>query len=185
MKSAPKLDNAASVPAQESGTLPYWQTLSVAEQAFVVAYVENSYSIKEASLELAISYRAAVRMLRQIHVKRAVVEVQEQLYDIDFLNEKYVRAQLLKLYPKLIGEEEIPFVTNLGEQMSGFKFFPEAALKVLEYIAPKKSAPSVVQISNSSATIPAIDMAALQNLNEEELEQLEELLAKAREPEDA
>lgn len=138
-----------------------WSNLSLSEQAFVAAYVENSYSLKDAAEALGCVVATARKFLSKPLVKAAITEVQGQLADIDFLNEKYVRAQLLKLYPKFIGEEDVPFITNTGEQGEGKKFFPEAALKVLEYIAPKKVTPSVT-----------VNIGNIQRLTDKELEEI-------------
>lgn len=153
--------NLALAPEAAQETLIFWLGLSEKKQAFVAAYIENSYSVIDAAGELCISKLQAAEYLRDPAVKRAITEVQSQLSDIDFLNEKYVRAQLLKLYPKFIGEEDVPFITNTGEQGEGRKFFPEAALKVLEYIAPKKVTPTVT-----------INMGNLQRISDQELEKI-------------
>jgi len=145
----------------EQTTLTCWLGLSVEEKAFVTAYIESSYSVRDAAVELGMSAYAAGKYLQAAKVKRAIAEVQAQLSDIDFLNEKYVRAQLLKLYPKFIGEEDVPFITNTGEQGEGRKFFPEAALKVLEYIAPKKVTPAIT-----------INVGNLQKISDQELERI-------------
>ena len=153
--------NLALAPEAEQETLIFWSSLSPGKKAFVAAYIENSYSVIDAAGELCIPKAQANEYLRDSAVKRAITEVQSQLSDIDFLNEKYVRAQLLKLYPKFIGEENVPFITNTGEQGEGRKFFPEAALKVLEYIAPKKVTPTVT-----------INMGNLQRISDSELEKI-------------
>jgi len=150
-----------SAPVAEQETLTAWLSLSISEKAFVTAYIETSYSLAEAAGELCIPRSAANKLLQNPIVRQAVAEVQSQLSDIDFLNEKYVRAQLLKLYPKFIGEEDVPFITNTGEQGEGRKFFPEAALKVLEYIAPKKVTPAIT-----------INMGNVQRLSDKQLEEI-------------
>ena len=154
-------DLQVSAPEAEQTTLTCWLGLSLAEKAFVTAYIENSYSLRDAAAELAITPNAAGKYLQQPRIKSAVAEVQSQLSDIDFLNEKYVRAQLLKLYPKFIGEEDVPFITNTGEQGEGRKFYPEAALKVLEYIAPKKVTPAIT-----------INMGNIHKLTDQQLEEI-------------
>ena len=116
----------------------YWPKLSVDERAFVVAYVDNAYSVVEAASALKFATDRCRKMLARQDIKKAIHEVQQELDDIEFLNEKWVRAQLLKLYPMIIGEEEIPFINGNGEQCSGRKFHPDSALKVIEYLVPKK-----------------------------------------------
>lgn len=132
----------------DSPALVYWPTLSTEEQAFVAAYVENSYSIAEASEELCLTKGALQRMLMKPTVKKAILEVQEATGDIDFLNEKWVRAQLLRIYPMVMGEEDVPMIAPTGEQISGRKFVPEAALKILDYVAPKKAPLVQINIEN-------------------------------------
>lgn len=156
-----EVNSLVSAPEAAQGTLTCWSGLSVNKQAFVTAYIENSYSVVDAAGELCITKAQANEYLRDPVVKQAIAEVQAQLHDIDFLNEKYVRAQLLKLYPKFIGEEDVPFITNTGEQGEGRKFFPEAALKVLEYIAPKKVTPSIT-----------VNIGNLQKISDQELERI-------------
>jgi hypothetical protein len=114
-----------------------WLNLSVEEKAFAVAYVEASYSLAGAAAALSIPVSKCQKMLGSPLVRKAVHEVQSALGEIDFLNEKWVREQLLKLYPKLVGEEAVPLLDNQGMQVEARKFYPEAALKVLEYVAPK------------------------------------------------
>ena len=133
----------------DSPALVYWPTLSTEEQAFVAAYVENSYSIAEASEELCLTKGALQRMLMKPSVKKAILEVQEAMGEIDFLNEKWVKAQLLRIFPMVMGEEDVPMIAPTGEQISGRKFVPEAALKILEYVTPKKAPTVQIDIHNT------------------------------------
>jgi len=134
-----------SPPEAEAAPLVFWPKLSVAEQAFVTAYVESSYSLREAAESLKMSHGAAAKMLKSQGVRGAIFEVQSELNDLDFLNEKWVKAQLLKLFPMVMGEEPAAFVTNQGEEVAACKFYPDIAMKILDYVAPKKQAPVVIQ----------------------------------------
>ena len=145
-------------------TLIYWPELSVREQAIVAAYVENAYSVGEASEALQCGRGEVAALLRKPNVRRAVAEVQQELDGIDYLNEKWVKAQLLRLYPMVIGDEPVPVVTNTGEQVSVNKFYPDIAMRVIEYVAPKAQ--------KSSVNIN------INNINKLSDEQLEEIAAK-------
>jgi hypothetical protein len=57
----------------------------------------------------------------------------------------------MRLYPMAIGDEPVPIVTNTGEEIMAHKFYPEVAMKVIEYIAPKTQR-SVVDISVTNIT---------------------------------
>lgn len=140
----------AAIPAMgpESQTLTYWPTLRVDEQAFVVAYVENAYSVAAASDALAIPKSHLQKMLRMPAVKKAVLEVQEAMGDIDFLNEKWVKAQLLRIFPMVMGDEEVPMIDSTGAQINARKFVPDVAVKVLEYVSPKKAPAIQIDIHN-------------------------------------
>lgn len=144
--------------------LIYWPKLQTAEQAFVAAYVENAYSLPEACRALKISQGAGAGMLRKVTIRRAIGEVQHELDGIDFLNEKWVKAQLLRLYPMVLGDEPVPYITASGEEAEGRKFDAGAAMRIIEYVAPK------AQKSTLSITV--------NNINKLSDEQLEELAAK-------
>lgn len=129
--------------------LTYWPSLRPDEQAFVAAYVENHYSLPEACVALKLNSAAGAKMLRNVTIRRAISEVQEAMDGIDFLNERWVKSQLLKLYPKVIGEEPVPYISSAGEQSEGLKFDANAALKIIEYVAPKSTKASVnININN-------------------------------------
>jgi len=135
----------------EDQQLTFWPTLAVAEKAFAVAYIKNSYSLRDACGELGITAAAGKKHLQKSDVSKAIVEVQQDLDNIDYLNERWVKAQLMRLYPMAIGDEPVPIVTNTGEEIMARKFFPEVAMKVIEYIAPKTQR-SVVDISVTNIT---------------------------------
>lgn len=103
-------------------------------------------------------------MLRKVTIRRAIGEVQHELDGIDFLNEKWVKAQLLRLYPMVLGDEPVPYITASGEEAEGRKFDAGAAMRIIEYVAPK------AQKSTLSITV--------NNINKLSDEQLEELAAK-------
>ena len=141
--------------------LIYWPKLQPAEQAFVAAYVENAYSLPEACRALKISQGAGAGMLRKVTIRRAIGEVQHELDGIDWLNEKWVKAQLLRLFPMVMGDEPVPYITASGEEAEGRKFDAGAAMRIIEYVAPK------AQKSTLSITVNNIN-----KLSDEELERI-------------
>ena len=133
-------------PVVESETLTHWQSLSVDEKAFVAAYLENGYSVAAAAETLGTTSHAANKYLNRSPVRRAITEVQESLDSIDFLNEKWVKTQLLKLFPKVMGEETVALIDNTGVEVQAKKFYPDIAMRVIEYVAPKKAASVQIDI---------------------------------------
>ena len=129
--------NEALPLAVEPRMLICWPKLSVDEQAFVTAYIENSYSLAETASALSLPTHILRKMLANSTVTKAIAEVQSELSDLDFMNDKWVKTQLLKLYPKVLGEENVPLVDNMGNQMEVKKFYPDIAMRILEYVAPK------------------------------------------------
>lgn len=115
----------------------HFVSLSDEGKAFVVAYIESAYSVKESSKKCKLAESTCRKFLSESSVRKAIYELQQELDSFDYLNEKWARAKLVELYPKLVGEEEVPHTTNLGEQIEVKKFFPEIAFKVIEYVAPK------------------------------------------------
>lgn len=129
-----------SPPAVEQAMLTHWHSLSDEEKAFVAAYIDGGYSVAAAADSIGTTPFVANKHLNKVSVRRAITEVQEQLDNIDFLNEKWVKTQLLKLFPKVMGEEPVAIVDNTGCEVQARKFYPDIAMRVIEYVAPKKSA---------------------------------------------
>lgn len=140
-------------------TLIYWPTLAVAEQAFVAAYVENNYSLAETSRALEIGTHTLQKLLNKPVIRRAISEVQNDIDSLDFMNEKWVKAQLLKLFPKVMGEEAVPVVNALGDEMEVRKFMPDIAMRILEYVHPKTTAGKAN--GNTAAVQVTINMGAM------------------------
>jgi phage terminase small subunit len=140
-------------------TRVHWPLLSVNEQAFVAAYVTNAYSVKSAAEVTGIAQVTCKQMLGKTDVRKAIAELQSELDEIDFLNEKWVKSQLLNLFPKVMGEEAIPSVDNEGSQVEIRKFYPEIAFKILEYVAPKKkeSEDDAPKSFNFTVTMPGAE----------------------------
>lgn len=137
--------------ATEGGkpTLTYWPTLAADEQAFVASYVGNSYNMTATADELEMPIALLRRMLSTPAVKKAVTEVQESMGEIDFLNEKWVKTQLLRIFPMVMGDEEVPMVDSTGCQIMARKFVPDVAVKILEYVSPKKQPTVQIDIHNT------------------------------------
>lgn len=132
----------------EQPTLTCWQTLPAIEKAFVSAYVEEGYSIVAASEALDVPEYMLRKMMTKPEVKKAISEVQEALGDMEFLNERWVKSQLLRIFPMVMGECEVPMINAAGEQIQARKFVPEIAMKVLEYVTPKKAPTVQIDIHN-------------------------------------
>lgn len=133
----------------EKPTLIYWPTLAADEQAFVASYVGNSYNMTATAEELEMPLGLLRKMLATPAVKKAVTEVQESMGEIDFLNEKWVKAQLLRIFPMVMGDEEVPMVDSTGCQIMARKFVPDVAVKILEYVSPKKQPTVQIDIHNT------------------------------------
>lgn len=114
--------------------LKYWPELSADEQAFVAAYVEGAYSVVKASEFSGLPIVTCRRMVNRADIRRAIYEVQSELDSIDFLNEKWVKAQIMRLLPMVLGEESVPMIDNMGDQYEARKFFPEASIGLLKMV---------------------------------------------------
>jgi hypothetical protein len=102
-------------------------------------------------------------MLAKPDVKRAIFEVQTQLDDIDFLNEKWVKTQLLRIFPMAMGDEDVPIVTQAGEEMMVKKFYPDIAMRVLEYVAPKAQKSTVAVTINNVTKLSDAQLEQIAN----------------------
>lgn len=147
MHSIPTEKTRALVPQAEQQLLTHWHALLPDEQALVAAYIENSYSATHAAAALGKKTEECKRLLARPGVRRAITEVQATLDDIDFLNEKWVKTQLLRLFPMAMGDEPVKMVTQTGEELEVRKFHGDIAMKIVEYVAPKAQKTPAVNIS--------------------------------------
>ena len=136
-----------AIPPTPDQNLIYWPALQTDEKAFVAAYIENAYSLPDACRALKMSPGVGAKMLRNVTIRKAVSEMQSALDGIDFLNEAWVKAQLLRLYPMVIGDEPVPYITNTGEEVEGRKFDAATAMRIIEYVAPKATKAPAVNIN--------------------------------------
>lgn len=120
------------------------------ERAFVMAYVESGYSLAKTIESLKITRSQGNKFLARTDIRRAVMEVQNDIDSIDFLNEKWVKAQIMRLFPMVMGEEDVPAVDAQGNQVGVKQFFPAIAMKILEYVVPKKSPGVAVNVNVGS-----------------------------------
>lgn len=120
------------------------------ERAFVMAYVEAGYSLAKTIESLKITPGQGNKFLARTDIRRAVMEVQNDIDSIDFLNEKWVKAQILRLFPMVMGDEETPALDSRGEQVFVRQFSPSVAMKILEYVAPKKASGVSVTVNTGA-----------------------------------
>jgi hypothetical protein len=145
-------------PPVASNDLSAFLALSESEKALVTTFVDCGYSVAETAGELGVDAVIVRQALNRPAVKQAVLEVQEQIGDIDYVNEKWFRAQVTKMIPKLLGEEEVPIVTAQGERVTAYKFFPDIALKAMEMLVPRKTTPGVVVNINNINRLSDADL---------------------------
>ena len=120
------------------------------ERSLVVCYVESGYNLTATVRESGIPSAEAKKMMAIPGVRKAILEVQEDIDSIDFLNEKWVKAQLLRLFPMVMGDEETPALDSRGEQVFVRQFSPSVAMKILEYVAPKKASGVSVTVNTGA-----------------------------------
>lgn len=146
-------ESPALYPAVAEEMLIYWPRLPQDEKAFVASYVSNAYSATLAAEETGLHLALCKKLLAKPEIKHAIREVQDQLGSFDFLNEKWVKAQMMRIYPMVMGDEPVPLVTAQGEEIQACKFQPDIAVKILEYVAPKKTQPTVSVTINNAAKL--------------------------------
>jgi hypothetical protein len=156
----------------QDSRLIYWPALQPDEQAFVAAYIENSYSLPDACATLKLGRNKGAALLKNVTVRRAISEVQEAMDGIDFLNERWVKAQLLRIFPMAMGDEPVPMVTAQGEEVEARKFYPDIAMRIVEYVAPKTQKTTVnLNINNigklSDAELERIAMSNMRVVSEQ------------------
>ena len=132
-----------------------FESLEDVEKQFVVAYQQSGYSLSRAQELTGMPWKQSRALLNDPKVKKAILEVQEDLDSISILNEKWVNAQLMRLMPMVMGDEDIPIVLANGDQVYRKKAMPDVALKIVEYVRPKAHKPSVmVNVGRDFSAMP-------------------------------
>lgn len=143
--------------SEEQVNLINWQSLSSDEQAFVAAYISCGYSTRNTATELEIEHKLCVDMLNKKHVRAAVAEVQADLDNIEFLNERWVRSQIMRLLPKVLGEEAVPQVDKDGCEIMVRKFFPDVSLNVIKLVKDMGDVKDATKLLNKGKIIAIWD----------------------------
>lgn len=126
------------------------ESLTDRERSFVICYVESGYNMSATARESGITTDQAKKMMAVPSVRKAILEVQEDIDSIDFLNEKWVKAQILRLFPMVMGDEDTPALDSRGGQVFVKQFSPSVAMKILEYVAPKKASGVSVTVNTGA-----------------------------------
>ena len=113
-----------------------WSGLSVTDKAIVAAYIESGYSAAIVADELDMFIDDVKSRLRYVPLQLAIKEVQNDFANFDFLNENWAKAQLLRLLPKVMAEEDVIYIDNKGEVKCGKRFLPEVGLNIIKYLVP-------------------------------------------------
>ena len=133
------------------------ESLTDRERSFVICYVESGYNMSATARESGITTDQAKKMMAVPSVRKAILEVQEDIDSIDFLNEKWVKAQILRLFPMVMGDEDTPALDSRGGQVFVKQFSPSVAMKILEYVAPKKASGVSVTVNTGAEFNSMID----------------------------
>lgn len=143
--------------AADQAQLINWQSLSSDEQAFVASYIENGYSMVAAAEALELEQAVTKKYWNNKSVRAAIAEVQAELDNIDFLNERWVKAQIIRLMPKVLGEESVPMVDKEGSASLAKKFFPAEAINLIKMVNDMGNVKDASKLLNKGRIIAVWD----------------------------
>lgn len=141
----------------DQAQLANWQSLSSDEQAFVASYIENGYSMASTAEALELGPAVVKSYWNKKQVRAAIAEVQSELDNIDFLNERWVKAQILRLLPKVLGEEAVPMVDKEGSASLAKKFFPAESINLIKMVNDMGNVKDASKLLNKGRIIAVWD----------------------------
>ncbi len=144
----------------ERNRLSDWEDLSPEQRAFVFEYMQNGFNHREAAREAGFKPDNGFRMLRHPLVASYIQHLQEEQYERSLLTKSFVEAQYLEIIPKLKGEENIPLVTGMGEEVLVKKFHSAEIVSVLRDLS-KISGMQTEEKQNKNAVSVTINYGAM------------------------
>ncbi len=152
----------------ERNRLTDWEDLSPEQRAFVFEYMQNGFNHREAARVTGFKPNNGFRMLRHPLVASYIQHLQEEQYERSLLTKSFVEAQYLEIIPKLKGNEEVPLVTGMGEEVFVKKFHSAEMVSVLRDLS-KISGMQTEEKQNKNSVSVTINLGAFKNENPEKV----------------
>lgn len=125
----------ASTPAELVARLKEtgWQDLPPMSRAFAIEFVSGRGTIKAAAEALGITPMEARREYNSPVTRAFIATLQDEIAAHRVINAQWVESQLMELWPKLIGEEDVALVSPAGEQILARKFHAADVTSLLKH----------------------------------------------------
>lgn len=111
-----------------------WPDILVEDKGIAVTFVQCSYSVKETADELNITQHKVRMAIKKPLVASYISALQADDHTINMVNKQFVASSMMRLIPKLMGEEDVPIVLKDGEEVWRKKFHAADLRAVLEYL---------------------------------------------------
>lgn len=104
------------------------------KKAFVYKYMTH-YSHREAATEVGFNAGQGFHILREPLVQAFMAYLQQKKENYTLIDSSFIEVQYLRLYGKLLGEEEVDMVDKNGTHFRGKKFHAAEAVSALRDMA--------------------------------------------------
>ena len=111
-----------------------FEDLTLPERAFAHQYIID-YDHRRAAVDTGFGADAGIRLVRKPLIAAYIKALQDEDLVADTITRDFVRAQMLNLLPKLMGDEEIPVVLSNGANILARKFHAGEANALLRELA--------------------------------------------------
>ena len=101
------------------------------QRVFAITYA-NTHSVSQACIKLGIPITTGYQWLSHGGVKSLIVAIQEEQEHTTIVTQRMIEGLWLEALPKLMGEEEVPYIDKEGTQMYGKKFYDASLITLLK-----------------------------------------------------
>lgn len=133
--------------ARETG----FECLTPLERQFSLEFVVSGCTLKALAEQFEMPIRDITRMYNDPVVRAFISDMQAEVLQHKLINEQWVEGQIMRIWPQLIGEEEVPLVDKSGAAFKAKKFHANEVTSLLKHFGgnqdQKKAGGVMVQIN--------------------------------------
>lgn len=105
-----------------------FKCLSPLERAVAIEFATTGHTLKQVASDMNQPLAAVRAAFNSPLVRALIYDIQQEIAAHKIVNAAWVEQQVLAVWPKLIGEDEVNLVNKSGEQITAKKFHgPEVA----------------------------------------------------------
>lgn len=120
--------------AREQG----YTCLGPIERAIAIEFATTGHTMAQVAKDLQQPIATVKAAFKSPIVRALISDLQDEMAAHKLINAAWVESQILAIWPKLIGEEEVALVNKSGEQIYAHKFHGPEVASILKHFGGNK-----------------------------------------------